>query len=273
MLVIRQSLTFSQPRDGGATVTEASGIADPSASAPRDATPGAMPAPATPAYGSAATTPGSARAASHALPPVSHGAHLADHGRASHERYRAAVAASEGSTGSGGPAAAVGMAEKLVGAHERRDNALIREYLRTGGHGMNPADTAWCAAFVGASLRKAGVKDTGSNMAVSYEHWGRHVDPGEGVKRGDVFVEEHGHGLGHTGFLTGRVDERGRVEVVSGNYSNQVKKAWEEIGPHHSQIRRATSKEYLAAAAASDARAARLGAARNSLMHRKPKGD
>lgn len=171
------------------------------------------------------------------------GASLADHGRKSHENYKAAKeGAADGSTGSGGPSAAVASAQRLEGAHEVRDNSLIRRYLATGGHGMNPADTSWCAAFVGASLRKAGVKDTGSNMAVSYERWGKHVDPSEGVKRGDVFVEEHGGGKGHVGLLTGRV-KNGRVEVISGNYSNSVKTSFEAVGPHHSQIRRATPSE------------------------------
>jgi hypothetical protein len=49
-------------------------------------------------------------------------------------------------------------AEKLVGASEVADQAKLKEYLRTGGVGMNPRDLAWCAGFVNATLGHAGIR-------------------------------------------------------------------------------------------------------------------
>ena len=52
----------------------------------------------------------------------------------------------------GAEGAAVLDAEKMVGASEVADQEKLKEYLRTGGVGMNPRDLAWCAGFVNATL-------------------------------------------------------------------------------------------------------------------------
>jgi len=120
----------------------------------------------------------------------------------------------------------VANAASMIGAHERVNNADVQEYLRTGGVGMNPAKTAWCAAFVNASLAKAGIKGTGSAAALSFLNWGSAVN-GD-AHRGDIFVKNHGNGHGHVGMLTGRFRD-GLAEMISGNYGNRVGTSWENL--------------------------------------------
>lgn len=120
----------------------------------------------------------------------------------------------------------VANAASMIGAHERVNNADVQEYLRTGGVGMNPAKTAWCAAFVNASLAKAGIKGTGSAAALSFLNWGSAVN-GD-AHRGDIFVKNHGGGHGHVGMLTGRFRD-GLAEMISGNYGNRVGTSWENL--------------------------------------------
>lgn len=51
-------------------------------------------------------------------------------------------------------------------------SAALRQYLATGGHGMNPQTTAWCAAYVGAYLNHHGYQSLSSNVATSYLNYG-----------------------------------------------------------------------------------------------------
>ena len=128
---------------------------------------------------------------------------------------------------------AVDSALQMEGLHERRDRSAIKEYLRTGGAGMDPATTSWCAAFVNSSLQRHGVRGSGSAVANSFQQWGQPVH--DGAQRGDVMVLPHGRGPGetggHVGLATGqtRTDERGRLqyEMVSGNRSDRVLRSWE----------------------------------------------
>jgi hypothetical protein len=132
---------------------------------------------------------------------------------------------------------------------ETINNDDIQTYLRTGGH-PDPGKAAWCAMFVGASLTKAGIKDSGSNVATSYETWGRAVDPRLGVERGDVLVKTRGHRPGevggHVGLLTGEtrfVHGREQVQMIAGNAGNKphrVATTWETVGGTN-MIRRADS--------------------------------
>lgn len=120
----------------------------------------------------------------------------------------------------------VANAAGMLGAHEQVNNADVQEYLRTGGVGMNPAKTAWCAAFVNASLAKAGIKGTGSAAALSFLNWGSAVNGN--AHRGDIFVKAYGGGHGHVGMLTGRF-QNGMAEMISGNYGNRVSTTWENL--------------------------------------------
>src|SRR5258708_3628989 len=133
---------------------------------------------------------------------------------------------------SGAPGHAVDDALRMEGLHERRDRDTIRQYLRTGGVGMDPATTAWCAAFVNSSLAQEGVKGSGSQVATSFARRG---EPATGaIQRGDVLVKMRGHRPGETGGHVGMATGRTRqgpsgteYEMIQGNMSHQVKRSWE----------------------------------------------
>jgi hypothetical protein len=107
-----------------------------------------------------------------------------------------------------------------LGENRNVNSADLKDYLRTGGHDLDPRTQAYCAAFVGAALQHAGIPGAASNLASDYLNWGSPV-AGD-VRRGDVLVIAHsGVGPGqqgdHVGFATGQKDDFGRIEMVSGN--------------------------------------------------------
>jgi hypothetical protein len=116
----------------------------------------------------------------------------------------------------GAEGAAVLDAEKMVGASEVADQAKLKEYLRTGGVGMNPRDLAWCAGFVNATLGHEGIKGTGSLMAGSFARWGQGV-AGKDVRAGDVLMAND---QSHVGMAEGsaRMGPNGlEVKMIAGN--------------------------------------------------------
>jgi uncharacterized protein (TIGR02594 family) len=107
-------------------------------------------------------------------------------------------------------------ASTMVGKAERPDNATIKEFLKNGGENLDPATTAWCAAFVNSSLEQAGHESTGALNARSYESWGTKVDK---PTKGDIAVFSRGNPngwQGHVGFFQG-FDEKGNIKVLGGN--------------------------------------------------------
>lgn len=109
----------------------------------------------------------------------------------------------------------------LSGVSMSNGAALIKDYLKTGGANLNPEQLAWCAAAVNASLAKAGMQGTGSNMARSFMGWGQ---PVQQPQRGDIAVFTRGDPngpSGHVGFFDG-YDEKGRIKVLGGNQSDGV---------------------------------------------------
>ena len=127
---------------------------------------------------------------------------------------------------------AVDRATGMVGMHERVNQRDIQKYLADGGADMNPAKTAWCAAFVNASLKMAGLGGSGSQVATSFMNKGQPVTTEP--QKGDVVVESRGKRPGqtggHVGLATGRTRQNAQggyeFEVVSGNLSNRVGKEW-----------------------------------------------
>ncbi|MDX2155149.1 MAG: TIGR02594 family protein [Hyphomicrobiaceae bacterium] len=102
----------------------------------------------------------------------------------------------------------------------RVSNPRIADYIRRVGHPEVADDeTAWCAAFVGACLDRAGIDGTGSLMARSYVAWG---EPAEADCIGAVAVLSRGRdpALGHVGFLVGATDDG--VYLLGGNQSDAV---------------------------------------------------
>lgn len=97
----------------------------------------------------------------------------------------------------------------------------LKDFLYTGGQNLDPVTRAWCADFVNASLREAGMKGTGSGMARSFLNYGQPVDQ---PQKGDIAVFTRGDPngpSGHVGFFDG-LDANGNVRVLGGNQGNAV---------------------------------------------------
>ncbi len=100
------------------------------------------------------------------------------------------------------------------------DNARIRAFFRDVGQTASLHDeVAWCAAFAGACLERAGHASTRSLMARSYLRWGEALDEG---RFGAVAVLSRGSdpAAGHVGFLLGETDAH--VVLLGGNQGDAV---------------------------------------------------
>ena len=101
-----------------------------------------------------------------------------------------------------------------------RANPRIVALFRDAGHPKVTRDEmAWCAAYVGACLERAGIPSTRSLMARSYRAWGeRLAEPRIGAIA--VFSRGRDPALGHVGFWLGEAD--GDVVLLGGNQGNAV---------------------------------------------------
>lgn len=102
----------------------------------------------------------------------------------------------------------------------REHNAKIVAYFSDAGHSeVRNDETAWCAGFVGAMLKRAGMPNTGSLAARSYLKYGVPVTEPE---PGDIAVFSRGNSTweGHVAFYIGETDTA--VKVLGGNQSNKV---------------------------------------------------
>ena len=112
---------------------------------------------------------------------------------------------------------------RLLGEREvkgSRDNPDVVALYRDAGHPKIKNDeVAWCAAFAGACLERAGVTGTRSLMARSYLKWGVPLREGQ---LGAVAVLTRGTNPahGHVGFLIG--ETRSRVILLGGNQGDAV---------------------------------------------------
>lgn len=118
------------------------------------------------------------------------------------------------------------IAAGLVGLREAagpQDNPAIMEMYSVVGHDWVEHDeTAWCAAFVGYCLEKAGVRSTRKLNAKSYLDWGISV-PAADVQQGDIAVIPRGgknSWQGHV-FFVDRIDGA-TVYGLGGNQSDAV---------------------------------------------------
>lgn len=103
------------------------------------------------------------------------------------------------------------------------DNPKIMEMYRTVGHDWVEHDeTAWCAAFVGHCLEKAGFTSTRKLNARSYLSWGEKVAGPDQAKEGDIVIFTRGAntGQGHVAFFLRAVGAQ--IEVLGGNQSDAV---------------------------------------------------
>ncbi|MBY5821489.1 TIGR02594 family protein [Rhizobium leguminosarum] len=113
------------------------------------------------------------------------------------------------------------IASGMLGKSEGPDRAALQDYLQTGGANLDPATTAWCAAFVNSALQQSGMKGTGSNLARSFLDYGQPIDKPE---RGDIAVFSRGDPkgpYGHVGFFEGYGPD-GKINVLGGNQSDSV---------------------------------------------------
>lgn len=100
------------------------------------------------------------------------------------------------------------------------DNPRIVAMFREVGHsGVKRDEVAWCAAFLGACLERAGHRSTRSLMARSYLTWGEPLDE---PRPGAVAVLSRGANpaLGHVGFVVGATAKT--LFLLGGNQSQRV---------------------------------------------------
>uniref|UniRef100_UPI003784D6F7 TIGR02594 family protein n=1 Tax=Aestuariivirga sp. TaxID=2650926 RepID=UPI003784D6F7 len=103
------------------------------------------------------------------------------------------------------------------------DNPKIMEMYRTvGHHWVEHDEVAWCAAFVGHCLEKAGFASTRKLNARSYLTWGEKVAGPEQAKDGDIVIFTRGSNTaqGHVAFFHKATGSQ--IEVLGGNQSDGV---------------------------------------------------
>jgi len=102
-------------------------------------------------------------------------------------------------------------------------NPQIVQWFADVGHSwVQDDETAWCAAFVGAMLIKAGLPSTKALNARSYMTWGKEVSL-EDAEPGDVVVlwrEDPSSWKGHVAFFHSK--NGGKVSLLGGNQNNAV---------------------------------------------------
>ncbi len=153
------------------------------------------------------------------------------------------------------------LAKAEVGTVEWRDghNPKVVAYFKDSGNaGVKDDETAWCAAFVGAMLKRAGIKGTGKLNARSYLDWGAPVERKD-AKPGDIVIFKRGNSSwqGHVAFF---VKDRGAlIDVLGGNQANAVNvKGYQSAALLG--IRRASAKAKPATAPKKPAQAAKPAA-------------
>jgi uncharacterized protein (TIGR02594 family) len=110
----------------------------------------------------------------------------------------------------------LGVAETPGADHTHR---VVRYYADVGHAQITNDETAWCAAFLGSCLERAGIASTRSLMARSYLGWG---EPLGEFRPGAVAVLSRtaDPALGHAGFLVGETTDS--VILLGGNQSDAV---------------------------------------------------
>ena len=117
------------------------------------------------------------------------------------------------------------LATMFTGMDEKRDAAVLSGFIRSmTGKNLDPAKTAWCAAFVNSVLAASGSEGTGRLNARSFLDFGTET---QNPKRGDVAVfwrESPDSWKGHVGFYAGEVTKNGQkyIRVLGGNQDDSV---------------------------------------------------
>ena len=116
------------------------------------------------------------------------------------------------------------LARLEIGTYEWAEgsNPRVDAYFDDVGYPSMTDETAWCAAFVGAMLKRCGLPHTGKLTARSYLDWGKPVDLSK-AQPGDVVVLWRGSPTswqGHVGLYDRQAD--GNVYLLGGNQRDQV---------------------------------------------------
>jgi uncharacterized protein (TIGR02594 family) len=111
----------------------------------------------------------------------------------------------------------LGVAEAAGPASNRN---VVRYYAEVGHAAVTDDAVAWCAAFLGACLERAGIGSTRSLMARSYLSWGEALTE---ERHGAVAVLSRGAdpSLGHVGFLVGTTPSN--LILLGGNQGDAVR--------------------------------------------------
>jgi uncharacterized protein (TIGR02594 family) len=120
------------------------------------------------------------------------------------------------------------IARSYLGTREIKgpvNNPAIVELFKLVGHGwVKDDETAWCAAFVGGVLAKAGLPHTGSLAARSYEAWGQALPLNQPVYGAIGVKKRSGKNApawqGHVGFVVGASADK--IILLGGNQNDQV---------------------------------------------------
>lgn len=87
-------------------------------------------------------------------------------------------------------------------------------------------ETAWCAIYIGGTLKRSAVNPSGSAAARSYEKWGINVLENGAlfVPIGSIIVLSRGDNPdhGHVAYAVGRTKD-GRILLLGGNQKNMVR--------------------------------------------------
>jgi uncharacterized protein (TIGR02594 family) len=110
-------------------------------------------------------------------------------------------------------------AQGELGVNEADNADKVKEYHKVGGGLMREPTVAWCAAFVGWCLDKAGIKGTRSASARSYLKYGKSVGTSN-VPFGAIAVfGVPSSGSGHVAFV---VEDKGdKLICIGGNQSDK----------------------------------------------------
>ena len=116
-------------------------------------------------------------------------------------------------------ALAAGEIGTVEGIGKSNNPKVVRYFADAGFAGVKDDATAWCAAFVGAELHRAGQKPSGSLAARSYEAWG------VGLKEpvlGCVATKKRAGSAwqGHVGFVVGA--DASHIILLGGNQGDKV---------------------------------------------------
>lgn len=118
------------------------------------------------------------------------------------------------------------IAKTFEGTYEWREGSnpkVVAFYADAGHPEVVDDDVAWCAAFVGAMIKRAGGIPTGSLLAQSYLNWGVPVDKKD-IKEGDILIFKRGTKAwqGHVTFAAGKPNSKGQINCLGGNQKDMV---------------------------------------------------